>query len=239
MKIEVFSGPDAAAKEAARIVAAEARQAVAERVRFVGAFSGGHTPWLMLRALADEDFPWDSVHIVQVDERVAPPGDRDRNFTHLRESLLDHAPVPPGHVHAMPVEEPDLGAAADQYARTLQSLAGSPPALDLVHLGLGPDGHTASLVPGDPVLEVTNADVAVTGQYQGHPRMTLTYPILNRARRILWLVTGGEKAGMLLRLCNGDPSIPAGRVSQDAALLLAERAAAEQLGKNGRLEAKT
>jgi 6-phosphogluconolactonase len=239
MKIEVFSGPDTAAKEAARIVAAEARQAVAERGRFVAAFSGGHTPWLMLRALADEDVPWDGVHIVQVDERVAPPGDRDRNLTHLRESLLDHAPVPPGHVHAMPVEEPDLGAAAAQYARTLQSLAGSPPALDLVHLGLGPDGHTASLVPGDPVLEIQNADVSVTGAYQGHPRMTLTYPILNRARRILWLVTGGEKTGMLLRLFNGDPSIPAGRVSQDAALLLADRAVAEQLGKNGRLEAKT
>jgi 6-phosphogluconolactonase len=239
MKIEVFSGPDTAAREAARIVAAEARQAVAERGRFVAAFSGGHTPWLMLRALADEDVPWDSFHIIQVDERVAPPGDRDRNLTHLRESLLDHAPVSPGHVYAMPVEEPDLGAAAAQYARTLQSLAGSPPALDLVHLGLGPDGHTASLVPGDLVLETQNADVAVTGQYQGHPRMTLTYPILNRARRILWLVTGGEKAGMLLRLCNGDPSIPAGRVSQDAALILADRAAAEQLDKNGRLEAKT
>jgi 6-phosphogluconolactonase len=239
MKIEVFSGPDTAAWEAARIVAAEARQAVAERGRFVAAFSGGHTPLLMLRALADEDVPWDSVHIVQVDERVAPPGDRDRNFTHLRENLLDHAPVPPGHVHAMPVEEPDLGAAAAQYACTLQSLAGSPPVLDLVHLGLGPDGHTASLVPGDPVLETHNADVAVTGVYQGHPRMTMTYPILNRARRILWLVTEGEKAGMLLRLCNGDPSIPAGRVSQDAALLLANRAAAEQLQKNGQLEAKT
>ena len=171
MKIEVFSGPDIAAGEAARIVAAEARQAVAERGRFVGAFSGGHTPWLMLRALAGEDVPWNGVHIVQVDERVAPPGHRDRNLTHLRESLLDHAPVPPGHVHAMPVEETDLGAAATKYARTLQSLAGSPPV----------DDHTASLVPGDPVLEVTNADVAVTGQYQGHPRMTLTYPILNRA----------------------------------------------------------
>jgi len=239
MKIEVYSGPDATAREAARIVATEARQGVAERGRFVAAFSGGHTPWLMLRALADEDVPWDSVYIVQVDERVAPPGDRDRNLTHLRESLLDHSPVPPGHVHAMPVEEPDLIAAAAQYARTLQSLAGLPPVLDLVHLGLGPDGHTASLVPGDLAVEVTNADVAMTGPYQGHPRMTLTYPILNRARRILWMVTGGEKAGMLLRLCNGDPSIPAGRVRQDAALILADKAAAEQFERKGRLEAKT
>ena len=239
MKIEVFAGPDTAAREAARVIAAEAREATAARGIFLAAFSGGHTPWLMLQALANEDVPWDKVHIFQVDERVAPAGDPDRNLTHLRDSLLEHAPIPPGNVHAMPVEEPDLRAAAAQYARTLQSLAGSPPVLDLVHLGLGPDGHTASLAPGDAVLETQNADVAVTGLYQGHPRMTFTYPILNRSRRILWLVTGGDKAGMLLRLCNGDPSIPAGRVSQDAALLLADKAAAEQLGKSGLLEAET
>lgn len=239
MEIEVFADPDRVAREAAHIIAAEARGAVAARGRFVVAFSGGQTPWMMLRALADEDVPWDKVHIVQVDERVAPAGDRDRNLTHLRESLLDHAPVPPDHVHAMPVEEPDLNAAAAQYALTLESVAGSPPALDLVHLGLGPDGHTASLVPGDPVLEIVNADVAVTGAYQGHPRMTLTYPILNRSRRILWMATGGEKAGMLVRLRNGDHSIPAGRLRQDAALILADRAAAEQLDTGVRLEAKT
>ncbi len=222
MKVEVFSSPDTAAGEAARIVAARAREAIAARGIFLAAFSGGHTPWLMLRALANEDVPWDKIHIFQVDERVAPAGDPDRNLT-LRDSLLEHAPIPPGNVHAMPVEEPDLRTAAAQYAHTLPSLAGSPPVLDLVHLGLGTDGHTASLVPGDAVLDTQNADVAVTGPYQGHPRMSFTYPILNRSGRILWLVTGGDKAGMLLRLCNGDPSIPAGRVSQDAALILADR----------------
>ena len=231
MKIEVFAEPDRAAGEAARIVAAEARKAVAERGQFTAAFSGGHTPWVMLRALADEDVPWDKVRIAQVDERAVPAGSQDRNLTHLRESLLDHAPLRPEHIYAMPVEENNLTAAAGHYDHMLQRLAGSPPVLDLVHLGLGPDGHTASLVPGDPVLEITSADVAVTGPYQGHPRMTLTYPILNRSRRILWLVTGGEKAGMLVRLINGDPSIPAGRVRQDAALVVADRAAAaEQLG---------
>ncbi len=230
MKIDVFADSDAAARAAARIIAAEARAAVAARGQFVMAFSGGHTPWVMLRALAEEDLPWDKVHIVQVDERVAPAGDRDRNLTHLRESLLDHAPLRADHVHAMPVEESDLNAAAAQYARTLERVAGSPPVLDLVHLGLGPDGHTASLVPGDPALEVEGADVAVTGPYQGHRRMTLTYPILNRSRRILWLVTGGEKAGMLVRLRDGDSSIPAGKLRQDKALIVADRAAAERLG---------
>ncbi len=229
MKIEVLADADAASKEAARIIATEAREAVAARGRFVAAFSGGPTPMPMLRALAGEDAPWDKVYILQVDERVAPAGDRDRNFTHLRECLLDHAPIPPDHVHAMPVEASDLKAAAAQYALTLQNLAGAPPVLDLVHLGFGLDGHTASLIPGDPVLDITNADVAVTGPYQGRPRMTLTYPVLNRSRRILWLTTGAEKADMLVHLRDGDPSIPASRVRQDVAIVIADSAAASAL----------
>jgi 6-phosphogluconolactonase len=190
--------------------------------------SGGHTPWIMLRALATEDVPWDAVHVYQVDERVAPAGDPDRNLTHLQESLLQHAPLRPENVHAMPVESPDLKSAAAQYAAVLQELAGSPPVLDLVHLGLGPDGHTASLVPGDPVLKITDVDVGVTGVYQGHQRMTLTYPAINRARRVLWVVTGSEKVEMLRRLLDGDESIPAGRVHREQALALADRAAAGQ-----------
>jgi 6-phosphogluconolactonase len=133
-------------------------------------------------------------------------------------------------VHAMPVDSTDLEAARRGYALTLQQLAGSPPVIDLAHLGLGPDGHTASLVPGDPVLDVTDADVALTGPYQGRRRMTLTYPMLNRSRRILWLVTGGEKAEMLSRLCGGDRSIPAGRIDQHQAVVLADREAAARLG---------
>ena len=126
----------------------------------------------------------------------------------------------------MPVESADLDEAAARYAQTLVDVAGSPPVLDLVHLGLGSDGHTASLVPGDPVLDVTDADVALTGVYQGRRRMTLTYPVLNRARRVLWLITGEDKAAMLVRLRRGDPAIPAGRVRQDHAVVLADRAAA-------------
>src|SRR5262249_33831094 len=175
--------------------------------------------------------PWDSVHVVQVDERVAPAGDPDRNLAHLRESLLVHAPLGPEQIHAMPVESPDLEAAAADYAKRLATLAGSPPVIDLAHLGLGPDGHTASLVPGDPVLDVADRDVALTGGvYQGRRRMTLTYPVLDRARRVLWLVTGSEKVGMLERLLAGDRSIPAGRVRREHALVLADGAAAGRPG---------
>ena len=225
MKMEILSDPEVVAQEAAARIAAEARAAVAERGVFVMAVSGGHTPWVMLRALAGQDIPWAKVYVAQVDERVAPAGDPDRNLTHLRESLLQQAPLLPEQIYAMPVESPDLQSAAMQYAAVLAKIAGSPPVLDLVHLGLGPDGHTASLVPGDPVLEISNADIGVTGIYQGRRRMTMTFPIINRARQVLWLITGEEKVGMLARLREGDRSIPAGRVNQERALVLADRAA--------------
>jgi 6-phosphogluconolactonase len=227
METRILADAGAVAKEAARVIAAEARAAVAARGRFVLAVSGGRTPRLMLRALADEDVPWTSVHVVQVDERIAPAGDPDRNLTHLRLSLLEHAPLPAERIHAMPVEEADVEAAARGYARTLERIAGTPPVLDLAHLGLGPDGHTASLVPGDPVLSVVDRDVAPTGVYMKRRRMTLTYPILDRSRRILWVVTGVEKAAMLSRLIAADASIPAGRVRQERALVLADREAAK------------
>ncbi|SRR6266403_1248006 len=229
MKVEVFSDDESTARAAAKFIAAEAAAAVAARGQFVMAVSGGRTPSIMLRALGNEEVPWTRVHVVQVDERVAPADHPDRNLAHLRETLLDHSPIRPEAIHAMPVESRDLEGAARQYASTLGEIAGSPPMLDLVHLGLGPDGHTASLVPGDPVLDVTDADVAVTGVYQGRRRMTLTYPIINRAHRILWLVTGNEKVGPLLRLRKGDPSIPAGRVRQDRAVIFADRAAVGDL----------
>jgi 6-phosphogluconolactonase len=183
----------------------------------------------MLRALSALDVPWKDVHILQVDERVAPAGHADRNLTHLRASLPVLADAEGPHVHAMPIEAADLDEAARQYAQTLVDITGSPPILDLVHLGLGPDGHTASLIPGDPVLDVTDADVALSGPYQGRRRMTLTYPVLDRARRVLWLITGADKAAMLARLRRGDSAIPAGRVRQDHAVVLADRAAALHL----------
>jgi len=226
MQMEVLADADSTARAAAKLIANDARAVAAERGRYIMAVSGGRTPWLMLRALADEDVPWERLSLVQVDERVAPAGHADRNLTHLQETLLPHARLRPEQIHAMAVEANDLEAAAEQYASSLREIAGSPPVLDLVHLGLGPDGHTASLVPGDPVLDVTDADVALTGVYQQKRRMTLTYPILNRARRILWLVTGKDKVTALARLHEGDVSIPAGRIQRDSALVLADEAAA-------------
>jgi 6-phosphogluconolactonase len=226
VKVEVLPDAGAVALRAAQLIASEARDAAAARSRFAFAVSGGQTPWRMLEALAAEQVPWGSAHLFQVDERVAPSGDPDRNLTHIQESLFARAPLDPAHLHAMPVEESDLLAAAARYAEQLRTVSGSPPVLDLVHLGLGSDGHTASLVPGDPVMDVRDADVAITGVYQGRKRMTLTYPSLGRARRILWVVTGAEKAAVVQRLLAGDSSIPAGRVRAERAVLLLDAAAA-------------
>ncbi len=216
LEIEVLRDADAVAERGAQIVASAAAVAIAARDRFTFAVSGGRTPWAMFAALYGR-LPWEKVTIFQVDERIAPDGDPDRNLTQLQRSL------PPGgaaDVRAMPVWAEDLEAAAALYAEAL------PDQLDLVHLGLGPDGHTASLVPGDPVLAVMDRDVAITGVYQGRTRMTLTYPTLNRARQILWLVTGEDKVDALRRLQDGDQSIPAAWVSTTNALVVADAAAA-------------
>lgn len=226
--MEVLADAAAAAQHAADVIAADARTGIAERGRFVMAISGGSTPWVMLRAFADMGLPWPNVQIMQVDERVAPAGSSERNQTHIEASLMARAPLNAGQFHPMPVDADDLDAAAAAYAKVVHAIAGVPPVFDLVHLGLGPDGHTASLIPGDPVLDSTVA-VALAGPYQGHRRMTLTYPTLLRARRILWLVTGAEKAAMLIRLVAGDSAIPAGRLPQENALLIADAAAAGSL----------
>jgi 6-phosphogluconolactonase len=215
-ELEVSAGAQGVAGRAASYVAALARTAVAERGRFTFAVSGGRTPWAMFGELAGEDMPWADVELFQVDERVAPDGDPDRNLTHLRASIG----AAPARVHPMPVTDADLDAAAAGYATVL------PQRFDLVHLGLGPDGHTASLVPGDPVLRVTEALVALTQPYQDHRRMTLTYPALGRADQLIWLVTGADKQDALARLLAGDESIPAGRVVAARSLVLADADAA-------------
>jgi 6-phosphogluconolactonase len=221
LQIEVRPDAEAVAERGSELVAQRAREAVAGHGRFTLAVSGGHTPWAMFRALAGEELPWEQLTIFQVDERVAPDGDPDRNLTHLQASL---PPAATPDIRPMPVTAPDLEQGAADYARSL------PEAFDLIHLGLGPDGHTASLVPGDPVLGVTDRLVALTGVYNGRRRMTLTYPVLERAPKVLWLVTGGDKANMLERLRASDRSIPAGRVSVADATVIADEAAAEAGG---------
>jgi len=225
MQVDVFASEAAVAKAAAKFIAAQAAAAIAVRGRFKFAVSGGRTPWQMLRALAGERVDWTNVHLFQVDERVAPTGDPDRNLTHIRDSLLAHAPIVAANVHAMPVEDTDLAAAAARYAQTLAMIAGTPPVLDLVHLGLGPDGHTASLVPGDPVLDEDFLNVSITQPYQGHRRMTLTYPVLNRSRCVLFVVTGEEKVKALDLLRAGDRRIPAARVTGERIVVMADAAA--------------
>lgn len=226
MQTVVLADADALAQHAAALITEQALDSIHARGRFVLALSGGETPRQMLNALAHAAIDWECVHVVQVDERFAPAGDPERNLTLLQQTLLTYAPLQPDRVYPMPVETDDPAAAVRDYAQVLEDIAGTPPVIDLVHLGLGSDGHTASLVPGDAALSEQDADVALAGPYRGRRRMTLTYPIINRARRILWLVSGASKTMMLSRLYMGDTSIPAGRVAPDQAIVLADRAAA-------------
>jgi len=233
MKIEILDNEDLVAQKAASIIAGEARNAAVLRGRFVIAVSGGRTPWKMIRALTDENVPWEKIHILQVDERLAPEGHTDRNMTHLLANLQGHSPVVTRQIYAMQVEDKDPEAAAARYALTISEVTGSSGIIDLIHLGLGSDGHTASLIPGDPVLDVTGRDVELTGFYQGRRRLTLTYPVINRARKLLWIITGSEKHEMLERLLDKDLSIPAGRIAQEHAMVLADKDAVAKF--NGKI----
>ena len=216
--LEVLPDREAVARRAADVVAEAAREAIGARGRFTFAVSGGRSPWAMFGELAHEDVPWEQVGIWQVDERIAPDGDAERNLTSLLPMIPSEADLRP-----MPVTEADLDAAAARYAESL------PNVFDLVHLGMGDDGHTASLVPDDPVLDVTDRDVAVTGEYRGLRRMTLTYRVLDRSRRVLWLIDGDDKAPMVPRLMAGDASIPAGRVATAEQLVVVDAAAAAEV----------
>lgn len=223
---EVLQSPEAVALRAAQFIAATAREAIVRRGRFVLALSGGSTPGLMLRQLAEQEIDWRKVHVAQVDERIAPLGSQHRNLTQLRELLIDKTSIPPAQVLPMPVDQADWAEAANRTVQRLSLFAGTPPAIDLVHLGLGQDGHTASLIPEDPAVDVVEADLAVTGEYQGWRRMTMTLPIINRARQRLWVVCGTKKSGMVERVLSGDRAIPAGRVARSNTLMLLDQAAA-------------
>lgn len=217
--LEVVADERAAAAYAAELIAAAGEAAVADHGSFSFAMSGGRSPWSMLAILGElEQMPWAETELFQVDERLASPGSEDRNLTHMVLGLsMDHQPA----LRPMPVTQRDLDAATREYETSL------PERIDVVHLGLGPDGHTASLVPGDPVLEVTDRRVAMTtNEYQGHRRMTLTYRALAEARQIVFLVTGEEKQDALQKLLARDPSIPAGRVKNESMSVVADQSAA-------------
>ena len=208
---------------AAAHIAARARATVSGHHRFCVALSGGRTPWRMLERLVELDLPWNGIHVFQVDERLAPDGDADRNATRMA-AILGASGLPDVNLHLMPVTGEDPDRACDAYARAIarHTREGR---LDLVHLGLGEDGHTASLVPGDPVLERTDRDVAMAGPYRGRLRMTLTRPAIDRAAERMWVVTGAAKARMLARLRAGDETIPAGRVTHGSSVVFADEAA--------------
>lgn len=210
----------ALANRAADLVAARLAEAVDTRGRATLAVSGGSTPVAFLAELADRKLPWEHVHVFQVDERVAPAGP-ERNITGLRDALLDRVAIPAGNVHPMPVDEPDLAAAAAAYGDVLRAVTGNEGRLDVVHLGLGDDGHTASWPPGDPVLDATD-DVAVVGPFNGRLRMTLTPPAVNRAGWIVWLISGVAKAAVVRRLLAADEALPASRVRRHDVTLLAD-----------------
>jgi 6-phosphogluconolactonase len=214
LELEVYPDADLAIERVAVLVG---QRSLAAEDRFSLALSGGSSGADLASALAAQDIPWERVDIFQVDERIAPPGHPERNLTAL---LSELAPGPRQDLHPMPVEEDDLEAAADRYATLL------PPALDLVHLGVGTDGHTASLIPDDPVLDVRDRLVAITGEYRGRRRMTLTYPALDAAREVVWLVVGERKRDVLAKLLAGDVSIPAALVATPAQLVVADAAAA-------------
>jgi 6-phosphogluconolactonase len=217
-------------RHVAAVVAARLRDAVQARGMATLAVSGGGTPLTMLDALAQLPVPWAQVHVLQVDERVAPDGDAARNAEGLRAHLLDVAPVPATNAHLVPVGDLDAAEAAATYAGTLAAVAGTPAVLDVVQLGIGDDGHTASLFPGDAVLEVVDRDVAATSApHHGHGRVTLTYPALARARRRVWMVVGEEKAEAVSRLWQRDPSAPAARLPPERSLLVVDEAAASAL----------
>jgi polyphosphate glucokinase len=226
MKLYISNSPESAALSAACYLADSIRAAVDARSLCTLAFSGGRSPEKVLVELSRQNIPWASVHVFQVDERAAPGGSAERNWTGLEKNLLNHIDIPAENIHPMPVEGGDLDAAAERYAAELGLVAGQQPVFDIVHLGLGSDGHTASLIPGDPVLNEIAKDVSATGKYQGYRRLTLTYPCLRRARQLLWFITGEDKAAMLARLQHHDRDIPAGRMGHDRNVVYADASAA-------------
>ncbi len=229
MNVEVLPDGEALAVRAVEHVVLAATQAIDERGLFVWAVSGGSTPRRMLELLSERlDLDWSRTHLFQVDERIAPDGSQDRNASMLNASLLTEqflANNSPAGVHLMPVTNSDVDAAAEKYSQLMDAHAGSPVVFDLVQLGLGTDGHTASLIPGDPILDEIDTDVAVTGDYQGRQRMSFTWPVLDRAKQLLWVIGGESKREAVRLFLDNDPSIPGTLPTQARSTVLLDEAA--------------
>lgn len=231
MQVDVAATPGLAAQRAAQRLADALRAGIRRRGLACMALSGGRSPRPLFEALARQSLDWSAVHVFQVDERIAPAGDPARNLTALAEVFVHAGPLPAAQLHAMAVEQADPVAAAQGYAETLVTLAGEPVVLDAVHLGLGDDGHTASLFPGDAALAVTGRFVAVTDRHAGFRRLTLTYPVLDAARLVVWFVVGAGKQPVVRQLVAGDTAIPAGRVAGDRAVLVTDVADGKTPGR--------
>lgn len=229
MRIHVFPTPEIAAERAAEWLRTEIGRACAQRGRCLVALSGGRTPWRMLRDLRRLRVHWHDLQVFQVDERVVPENDERRNARQIADLLVGPALLGPSQFHAMPVERRNLESGTEDYAQLLREHGGTPPVLDVVQLGIGDDGHTASLVPGDRLLEARDRDVGISIPYKGVARMTLTFRVLDAARHRLWLVTGADKARALHKLWVGDASMPAGRVVRESAFVFTDSAAAVEL----------
>jgi 6-phosphogluconolactonase len=209
--------PERWAARAADVTAAELTQALRLRPRATLAVSGGRSPKSYFVELSKRNVAWDRITILQVDEREVPEGSPERNLTDQIKSFGDLD----AHWLPLPVSAADDPRALKAFVEDLRSDAGNPPVIDVIHLGLGADGHTASLVPGDPVLEERRHVIARTALYNGTHRLTLTEPVLSRAGLILWLVAGEDKADATQKLLAGDPSIPGSLVKAEHQILLA------------------
>jgi 6-phosphogluconolactonase len=216
--VEVVDTPGQLAERAAAWVAERSHAAIADHGGFAIALAGGSTPRVLYQLLAApphrERLEWSRWSVYIGDERAAPPDDPESNYRLARETLLDHVPIPAAQVHRMEAERPDLDAAAAAYSRVLEATLPSPqgaPRLDGVLLGIGTDGHTASLFPGTPALDVVDA-WATRGlaTYEPYDRITVTFPLINAAGAVAFLVTGESKRAALAGVVAG--TVPAARV---------------------------
>lgn len=235
--VRIFPDLEGASQEAARLFAAAASEAIADHYRFSVALSGGPTPRRLYQLLAAEPYrsqlPWGQIHFFWGDERYVPANHAESNYRMAKEALLDHISIPVDNIHPMPTDAPETEQAARVHSAELQIFFDGDICFDLALMGIGDDGHTASLFADDPALTVRDKPVAVARPTsQPTDRLTLTYPIFNRTRRVLFLVSGQEKALVVARVLAGDAAYPCTGIQPTGELIwLLDQAAAASLGE--------